>query len=101
MAATSAPGTLVPDLEAARALASGGTVVPIVHRYVEDSETPVSAFLKLRGEGPAFLLESRRGPLVPTRSSLHPGFCSLGAASCSSGDEDATPRSRRPAARCG
>jgi anthranilate synthase component 1 len=33
-------------------------VVPVVHSYVEDSETPVSAFLKLRGEGPAFLLES-------------------------------------------
>ena len=58
MAATSAPGTLFPDLEAARDLASDGTVIPIVHRYVEDSETPVSAFLKLRGDGPAFLLES-------------------------------------------
>ncbi len=37
---------------------SGGTVVPIVHTFVEDTETPVSAFLKLRGEGPSFLLES-------------------------------------------
>ncbi|HMJ04324.1 MAG TPA: anthranilate synthase component I, partial [Conexibacter sp.] len=26
--------------------------------FVEDCETPISAFLKLRGEGPAFLLES-------------------------------------------
>ena len=35
---------------------------PIVHRFIDDCETPVSAFLKLRasalGEGPAFLLES-------------------------------------------
>ena len=30
----------------------------MVHSYVEDSETPVSAFLKLRGDGPCFLLES-------------------------------------------
>jgi anthranilate synthase component 1 len=33
-------------------------VVPVRYRIVEDCETPVSAFLKLRGEGPAFLLES-------------------------------------------
>jgi len=53
-----APGTLVPTLEDARELARAGTVVPVVHTFVEDTETPVSAFLKLRGEGPAFLLES-------------------------------------------
>src|SRR3954467_5699748 len=33
-------------------------LVPVVHTFVEDCETPVSAFLKLRGSGPAFLLES-------------------------------------------
>src|SRR5262245_66497306 len=33
-------------------------LVPVAHTFVEDCETPVSAFLKLRGEGPAFLLES-------------------------------------------
>jgi anthranilate synthase component 1 len=33
-------------------------LVPVVHTFVEDCETPVSAFLKLRGGGPAFLLES-------------------------------------------
>jgi anthranilate synthase component 1 len=32
--------------------------VPLVHRYLADCETPVSAFLKLRDGGPAFLLES-------------------------------------------
>jgi anthranilate synthase component 1 len=50
--------TLVPDLEGARELAGDATVIPVVHRWVEDAETPVSAFLKLRGEGPCFLLES-------------------------------------------
>ena len=32
--------------------------VPVCHTFIEDCETPVSAFLKLRGAGPAFLLES-------------------------------------------
>ena len=50
--------TLEPDLETARSLASAGNVVPVRLRVVDDCETPVSAFLKLRGEGPCFLLES-------------------------------------------
>ena len=58
MTPAGAAAPLAPELEAARELGTQGTVVPIVHTYVEDSETPVSAFLKLRGEGPAFLLES-------------------------------------------
>jgi len=33
-------------------------VIPVRYRFVDDIETPVSAFLKLRGAGPAFLLES-------------------------------------------
>ncbi|MFN8151223.1 MAG: anthranilate synthase component I [Solirubrobacterales bacterium] len=53
-----APGGPSPSLEEARELAREGTVVPIVHTFVEDTETPVSAFLKLRGESPAYLLES-------------------------------------------
>ncbi|HKJ35781.1 MAG TPA: anthranilate synthase component I [Solirubrobacterales bacterium] len=50
--------TLTPDLDRARELAHDANVIPIVHRWVEDAETPVSAFLKLRGDGPCFLLES-------------------------------------------
>jgi anthranilate synthase component I len=53
---------LEPTLERARELAEGGNVVPIRARFVDDCETPVSAFLKLRAgepEGaPCFLLES-------------------------------------------
>jgi anthranilate synthase component I len=56
-AATSLPG-LEPDLDRARALAEAANVVPVRYRFIEDCETPVSAFLKLRGDGPAFLLES-------------------------------------------
>ena len=58
MSAAGRQGTLVPSLEDARALAGRGNVVPVTHTYVEDAETPVSAFLRLRGEGPSFLLES-------------------------------------------
>ena len=48
-----------PSLERVRQLAAGGkTVIPLAHSFIEDRETPVSAFLKLRGDGPAFLLES-------------------------------------------
>jgi anthranilate synthase component I len=53
---------LEPSLEEARALAAEGNVVPVRARLVDDCETPVSAFLKLRAgepEGaPCFLLES-------------------------------------------
>ena len=56
-AATSLPG-LEPDLDRARQLAESANVVPVRYRFIDDCETPVSAFLKLRGDGPAFLLES-------------------------------------------
>src|ERR671910_1775131 len=49
---------LEPDLDRALALARESNVIPVAYRFIEDRETPVSAFLKLRGRGPAFLLES-------------------------------------------
>ncbi|HEX3042338.1 MAG TPA: anthranilate synthase component I [Solirubrobacterales bacterium] len=53
---------LEPSLEEARELAREGNVIPVRARLVDDCETPVSAFLKLRAgepEGaPCFLLES-------------------------------------------
>src|ERR1700704_2233608 len=56
------PLRLEPSLEQARELAREGNVVPVRARFVDDCETPVSAFLKLRAgepEGaPCFLLES-------------------------------------------
>ena len=56
-AATTLPG-LEPDLDRARELAASANVVPVRYRFIDDCETPVSAFLKLRGDGPSFLLES-------------------------------------------
>ena len=40
------------------AVAADYNVIPVTETFIEDCETPVSAFLKLRGAGPAFLLES-------------------------------------------
>src|SRR3954468_15763220 len=47
-----------PSLDEVRALAREHTLVPLRHTFIADTETPVSAYLKLRGEGPSFLLES-------------------------------------------
>jgi len=49
---------LTPSLDEVRGLAREHTLVPLRHTYVADTETPVSAYLKLRGDGPSFLLES-------------------------------------------
>src|ERR1700749_1813573 len=50
-----------PSPEQAREVAPPHNLIPLRHRFIDDCETPVSAFLKLRelapGE-PAFLLES-------------------------------------------
>jgi anthranilate synthase component I len=59
-ALTDAPA-VQPSLQEARGLASQHNLIALRHTFIEDCETPVSAFLKLRelapGE-PAFLLES-------------------------------------------
>src|SRR3712207_4441611 len=59
---------LEPSLDEVRALAREHNVVPLRTTFIDDVETPVSAFLKLRGrtpQFPAFLLESaERGQVV-------------------------------------
>ncbi|PZS10753.1 MAG: anthranilate synthase component I [Solirubrobacterales bacterium] len=52
---------VAPSLEAVRALAREHNLIPLRETLIEDCETPVSAFLKLRDADPAhpsFLLES-------------------------------------------
>jgi len=50
---------VTPGLGEVRGLAAAGhRQVPLAHTYIADCETPVSAYLKLRDGGPAFLLES-------------------------------------------
>jgi anthranilate synthase component I len=56
-----AAAAVTPDLERARELARSHNLIPLSVSFVEDCETPVSAFLKLRAlapDEPAFLLES-------------------------------------------
>ena len=50
--------TARPTLEEFRAFARDFTVVPVWREVLADLETPVSAFLKLVGDGDGFLLES-------------------------------------------
>jgi anthranilate synthase component 1 len=50
-----------PSLDEVRALAREHNLLPLRHTFIDDCETPVAAFLKLRGtepRSPAFLLES-------------------------------------------
>src|SRR5918999_996788 len=53
-----APFELHPSLDEVRELARDHNLVPLRHTFIADCETPVSAYLKLRGGGPSFLLES-------------------------------------------
>src|SRR3954462_15249877 len=55
------PLEIRPSLDEARALAAEHSLVPLRHPFMADTETPVSAYLKLRGSGPSFLLESAEG----------------------------------------
>jgi anthranilate/para-aminobenzoate synthase component I len=50
--------TTTPSLEEARELSTRFNVVPVAHTFLDDTETPVSAFLKLRQGAGCFLLES-------------------------------------------
>src|SRR5215210_8235890 len=58
VAADTAELELTPSLEEVRELAREHGLVPLRNTFVADTETPVSAYLKLRGGGPSFLLES-------------------------------------------
>ena len=58
VAAEPAEMRLVPSLDEVRRLARDHALVPLRHTFIADCETPVSAYLKLRGGGPSFLLES-------------------------------------------
>jgi anthranilate synthase component 1 len=52
---------VTPSREAFLQLSRKGNVVPVYTDMLADLETPVSAFVKLRGNQPAFLLESVEG----------------------------------------
>src|SRR5437588_11171277 len=50
-----------PSIEAARAMRGAGRLLPIYRECLADTETPVSAYVKLHSDGPSFLLESVEG----------------------------------------
>ena len=50
--------SLEPDRARAGELAREANLIPLIAREIQDTETPVSAFLKLRNGSPAYLLES-------------------------------------------
>jgi anthranilate synthase component 1 len=58
VAAEPAELELAPSLDEVRELAREHSLVPLRHTFIADCETPVSAYLKLRGGAPSFLLES-------------------------------------------
>jgi anthranilate synthase component 1 len=55
------PGTIVPSIEEARALAQRGNLIPVYREVLADMETPVSAYRKIARGDYSFLLESVEG----------------------------------------
>ena len=47
-----------PSLDEAGRLSASHNVIPVTHQFIDDTETPVSTFLKLRQQTGCFLLES-------------------------------------------
>ena len=82
-----------PSLDEVHELAREYNLIPLRHSFIDDTETPVSAFLKLRGrvpEFPAFLLESaERGQQVGRYSFI--GVRPRKIVRWSLGDEPADP----------
>src|SRR5271169_911292 len=50
-----------PNLDEFLKLAPQGNLVPVTRRLLADSETPLSAYRKIRGPGESFLFESVEG----------------------------------------
>jgi anthranilate synthase component 1 len=53
--------TIHPSLEEFVRLAAQGNLIPVYADLMADFETPVSVYAKLKGDGPAYLLESVEG----------------------------------------
>ena len=61
---------VLPTREEFLRLSGQGNIVPVWTDLMADCETPVSAYAKLRGHGPAFLLESVEGGETVSRYSF-------------------------------
>jgi anthranilate synthase component 1 len=67
---TSGGISTAPSLDEAGALSASYNVIPVAHQFLDDTETPVSAFLKLRQPAGCFLLESAEQGLRQGRYSF-------------------------------
>ena len=68
------PAEFQPTFEQFLRLAKKGNVIPVYREVLADFETPLSAYLKLEGRGPAYLLESvERGERLGRYSFLGAG----------------------------
>src|SRR3990170_767388 len=67
---TSGSVLATPSLEETRGLGADYNVIPVAHQFLVDTETPVSAFLKLRQAAGCFLLESAEQGLRQGRYSF-------------------------------
>jgi anthranilate synthase component 1 len=52
---------VIPDFAAFKEMAATGNIIPVYREILGDLETPVSAYKKLRNQGPSYLLESVEG----------------------------------------
>ncbi len=52
---------VIPDFAAFKEMAVNGNIIPVYREILGDLETPVSAYKKLRNQGPSYLLESVEG----------------------------------------
>src|SRR6478609_11988512 len=50
-----------PSLAEFRSLATRGNLIPVTRRLLADTETPLSAYRKIRGQDESFLFESVEG----------------------------------------
>src|SRR4030081_2585626 len=50
-----------PNLDEFLGLAKRGNLIPVTRRLLADFETPLSAYIKIRGQGESFLFESVEG----------------------------------------
>ena len=88
---------VTPTLDEARALAREHNLVPVAHTFIEDCETPVSAFLKLRGDGPG--VPARVGRAGPARRPLVVHRLPAAQRSCAGASPTAATRTRSPPPR--
>ena len=71
-----------PSLDEVRALAREHSLIPLRHTFIDDCETPVSAFLKLRGRNPSTRRSCSSRPSRASASAANRSSASARARCC-------------------